>query len=282
MIAVTGATGHLGQLVIEELLKTTKAQEIIALARDPQKLNALSEKGVIVRKADYNDVSSLRNAFKGVTKILLISSSEVGQRLTQHQKVIEAAKELKLEQFVYTSILKADESPLQLADEHVATEELIKEAGLPFTILRNGWYLENYTDAVINGAKFGTIYGSALDGKVSAASRKDYAQAAAKVLTTKDHINKIYELAGDHAFSLQELAKAVSNLSNKEVSYENLSEKSYTEVLEKVGLPQAFAQLLSDSDVGISKNGLFSEKKDLSLLIARETTSLSSFLKNVL
>lgn len=282
MIVVTGATGHLGQLVIEELLKTIKSQEIIALARDPEKAKNLSEKGVNVRKADYNNLESLKNAFKGANKILLISSSEVGQRLSQHQKVIEAAKEIKPELFVYTSILKVEESPLALAQEHLATEKLIKESGLSYTILRNGWYLENYTDAIINGVKYGAILGSAKEGRVSAATRKDYAQAAAKVLTTTGHMNKIYELAGSHSFNLTELANKISALSGKPVSYENMPENAYAEALIKVGLPEGLAKVLADSDVGMSRNGLFSDRKDLANLIGRETTTLESFIKQIL
>lgn len=280
MIIVTGASGQLGQLVIAELLKKTAPQNIVAAIRDPSKAKNLAELGVNIRVADYSKPETLDITFADAKKILLISSSEIGKRESQHKAVIEAAKKVKgLELFAYTSILKSDVATMKLAGEHVATEKLIKEANLPSVILRNGWYSENYLDTVKGAILNGAIYGSALDGKISSASRADYALAAAVVLTSEKQTGKIYELAGDNSFTLTELAKIVSEISGKNIIYKNLSESEYQKLLVQVGLPEAYASLFANSDIGISKGDLFSEKRDLSNLIKRETTTIESTIR---
>ncbi|EJJ0545857.1 SDR family oxidoreductase [Cronobacter sp. HA18006] len=278
MIAITGATGQLGQRVIDTLLNTVAAQEIVAIVRNPAKAAALSARGVQVRAADYNDAAALTAALAGVEKVLLISSSEVGQRATQHRNVIDAAKTAGVKLIAYTSLLHADRSPLGLADEHVATEKMLADAGIPYVLLRNGWYTENYLASVPPALEHGAFIGSAGDGKIASASRQDYAEAAAKVLTLDNQAGRVYELAGDHAWTLRDLTALLSKETGKTVSYQNLSEADFAAALTGAGLPEGFAKLLADSDIGASKGGLFDDSRQLSALIGRPTTSLEASL----
>ncbi|WP_426447207.1 SDR family oxidoreductase [Siccibacter colletis] len=282
MIAVTGATGQLGQLVINALLKTVAASEIVALVRDPAKAQALSDKGVQVRRGDYNDKAALDRALQGVEKLLLISSSEVGQRTSQHRNVIEAAKAAGVQLIAYTSLLHADTSPLGLAAEHVETEKLLADSGLAYTLLRNGWYSENYLASVPAALQHGLFIGSAGEGKIASATRADYAEAAARVLTLDDQAGRVYELAGDDAWTLRDLCASLSALSGKTVAYQNLSEADFAAALMGAGLPEGFAKLLADSDAGAAKGGLFDDGHQLSALLGRPTTPLSTSLKAML
>ncbi|NCH84544.1 SDR family oxidoreductase [Cronobacter malonaticus] len=282
MIAITGATGQLGQRVIDTLLNTVAAQEIVAIVRNPAKAAALSARGVQVRAADYNDAAALTAALAGVEKLLLISSSEVGQRATQHRNVIDAAKTAGVKLIAYTSLLHADRSPLGLAAEHVATEKMLADAGVPCVLLRNGWYTENYLASVPPALEHGVFIGSAGDGKIASASRQDYAEAAAKVLTLDNQAGRVYELAGDHAWMLRDLTALLSKETGKTVAYQNLSETDFAAALTGAGLPEGFAKLLADSDVGASKGGLFDDSRQLSALIGRPTTSLEASLRESL
>ncbi|EMA4138432.1 SDR family oxidoreductase [Cronobacter turicensis] len=282
MIAITGATGHLGQRVIDTLLNTVAAQEIVAIVRNPAKAAALSAKGVQVRAADYNDVAALTAALAGVEKLLLISSSEVGQRAPQHRNVIDAAKTAGVKLIAYTSLLHADRSPLGLADEHVATEKMLAEAGIPYVLLRNGWYTENYLASVPPALEHGVFIGSAGDGKIASASRQDYAEAAANVLTLDNQAGHVYELAGDNAWTLRDLTALLTKETGKTVAYQNLSEADFAAALAGAGLPEGFAKLLADSDIGASKGGLFDDSRQLSALIGRPTTSLETSLRESL
>ncbi|EOL9012747.1 SDR family oxidoreductase [Cronobacter malonaticus] len=282
MIAITGATGQLGQRVIDTLLNTVAAQEIVAIVRNPAKAAALSARGVQVRAADYNDAAALTAALAGVEKLLLISSSEVGQRATQHRNVIDAAKTAGVKLIAYTSLLHADRSPLGLADEHVATEKMLADAGVPYVLLRNGWYTENYLASVPPALEHGVFIGSAGDGKIASASRQDYAEAAAKVLTLDNQAERVYELAGDHAWTLRDLTALLSKETGKTVAYQNLSEADFAAALTGAGLPEGFAKLLADSDIGASKGGLFDDSRQLSALIGRPTTSLEASLRKSL
>ncbi|EPE7163716.1 SDR family oxidoreductase [Cronobacter sakazakii] len=282
MIAITGATGQLGQRVIDTLLNTVAAQEIVAIVRNPAKAAALSARGVQVRAADYNDAAALTAALAGVEKLLLISSSEVGQRATQHRNVIDAAKTAGVKLIAYTSLLHADRSPLGLAEEHVATEKMLADAGIPYVLLRNGWYTENYLASVPPALEHGVFIGSAGDGKIASASRQDYAEAAAKVLTLDNQAGRVYELAGDHAWTLRDLTALLSKETGKTVSYQNLSEADFAAALTGAGLPEGFAKLLADSDIGASKGGLFDDSRQLSALIGRPTTSLEASLRESL
>ncbi|MEQ4975865.1 SDR family oxidoreductase [Enterobacter cloacae] len=282
MIAITGATGQLGRLVIEHLLKTVPANQIVAIVRNPAKAEALSQQGIVVRQGDYTDQAALTTALKGVEKLLLISSSEVGQRATQHQNVINAAKAAGVTFIAYTSLLHADNSPLGLHVEHVATEKALATSGIPYALLRNGWYTENYLASAPPALEHGVFIGAAGEGKIASATRADYAAAAAKVVSEEGHAGKVYELAGDSAWTLSELAAELSKQSGKPVVYQNMSEADFAAALKSVGLPAGLADMLADSDGGASKGGLFDDSHTLSKLIGRATTSLAESVKAIL
>ncbi|AWR58709.1 SDR family oxidoreductase [Proteus mirabilis] len=282
MIAITGATGLLGQHVIENLLQTVPANQIVAFARDVKKGSSLSQKGVLVRQADYNDKASLITALQGVDKLLLISSSEVGKRTIQHRNVIEAAKSADVQFIAYTSILHADRSPLSLHVEHVETEKMLADSGISYTLLRNGWYTENYLASVPAALEHGVFLGAAGDGKIASATRADYALAAARVISEEGHIGKVYELAGDEAWTLEQLAKELTKQSGKQVIYNNLSQADFVAALKTAGLPDKLSNMLADSDIGASKGGLFDDSHTLSKLIGRRTTTLAESIKSIL
>lgn len=279
IIAVTGATGQLGRLVIEQLkARVTASQAVVALARDPAKAADL---GVEVRAADYDQPATLAEALKGVDVLLLISSSEVGQRVPQHRNVIEAAKAAGVERIVYTSVLRAGSSPLALSQDHLATEIMLEESGLSHTLLRNGWYLENYAGAIGGALHTGAFVGAAGDGRISAAARADYAEAAAIALTDDAHAGKVYELAGDDSFSLAELAAEVSRQTGRTLPYNDLPESDYAKILEGLGLPAPVAGIIAQADAGASRGGLFDDSRQLSALIGHPTTPLSAFVAGV-
>ena len=282
MYAVTGATGHLGRLVIEALLKTIPANRIVAAVRNPAKASDLAERGLIVREADYSRPDTLGPALAGVEKLLLISSTEVSGRLPRHRAVIEAAKANRVSLIAYTSMLHADTSPARLAIEHRQTEEVIAASGLPAVILRNGWYTENHLMALPAALEHGAFVGAAKDGRFSSAARQDYAEAAAVVLATGGHAGKTYELAADQAFTLAELAAEVSRQSGKAVVYNDLSEVAYRDVLTGAGLPADLAALLADADAAASHGALFDDGGALGRLIGRPTTSMQSLVAAVL
>jgi len=282
MIVVTGATGQLGRLVIKALLKTQSASEIVAAVRSPEKAADLAALGVQVRRADYNEPATLDAAFKGADKLLLISSSELGQRTVQHRAAIDAAKRNGVQLIGYTSVLHADTSPLELADEHRETEAALRASGVPFVLLRNGWYTENYTRSLAPALEHGAILGSAGDGKIASAARADYAEAAALVMTRDAQAGRVYELAGDSAYTLADLAAEVTRQSGKKVEYRNLSETEYKAALVSVGLPEVVAALLSDSDTGASKGALFDNSHQLSQLLGRPTTPLATVVAEAL
>lgn len=278
-IGVTGATGQLGRLVVESLKSKVSAETIVALVRNPEKA---ADFGIEARTFDYTQAENLVASLKGIDKLLLISGNEVGQRLPQHLAVIDAAKQAGVKQLFYTSILHADSSPLGLATEHLATEVAIKESGLTYTILRNGWYTENYTGSAKGAVGAGAFIGNAGDGKIASAARVDYAEAAAVVLAGEGHEGKTYELAGDEAYTLTELAAEISKQSGKTIPYNNLTEAEYAGILKSFGLPDGLAEMLANSDTGASKGGLFDDSKVLSELIGRPTTSLAKVVADAL
>ncbi|WP_313573573.1 SDR family oxidoreductase [Pseudescherichia sp.] len=281
MIAITGATGHLGQLTLTELLKTVPASQLVAIVRNPAKAETLAQQGVIVRQAEYGDQAALTAALNGVDKLLLISSSEVGQRAVQHRNVIDAAKAAGVKFIAYTSLLHADQSPLGLHVEHVDTEQYLAASGIPYALLRNGWYSENYLASAPAALAHGVFIGSAGEGKIASATRGDYAAAAAKVISSEGHAGKVYELAGDEAWTLSELAAELSKQSGKPVVYQNLSEADFAAALKDAGLPEAFANLLADSDAGAAKGGLFDSSRTLSTLIGRPTTPIRDSIRAI-
>jgi len=277
MIAVTGASGHLGRLVVASLLRTLPPSTIVAAVRSPEKVGDLNSRGILIRRADYSRPDTLASAFAGVDRLLLISGNEVGRRVEQHKAVIAAARQAGVKLLLYTSLLRADRSPLAIGEEHRETEAALRASGVPFVILRNSWYTENYASAVVQAVKLGVHYGCAGAGRVSAASRADYAEATAAVLTAKAEQNgRIYELAGDEAFTLTEFAAEVSRQSGKAVRYQDLAEVEYRALLVKAGLPGPIAAMLANADAGISKGALFDDGHQLHALIGRSTRSISS------
>lgn len=282
MIVVTAASGQLGRLVIASLLKTTPASQIVAAVREPARAADLAAQGVQVRRADYTDPASLDAAFAGAGKVLLISSNDLGNRVAQHRNVIDAAARARVGLLAYTSVLHADRSTLGLAGEHRETEAALRASGLQFTLLRNGWYVENYTGSLGGAVAHGALAGGAGEGRISAAARADYAEAAAAVLTTAGAVEQVYELAGDSSFTLAELAAEVSRQSGKAIPFHNLPQQQYRELLVSVGLPAPLAELIADSDAQAAKGALFDDSRTLSKLIGHPTIALADAVKAVL
>ncbi|PXY02159.1 NAD(P)-dependent oxidoreductase [Marinifilum breve] len=275
-IAVTGATGQLGSIVIEELKKRVSAENIVALARNTEKAAAL---GIEAREFDYSKPEILDNALKGIDRLLLISGSEIGQRTQQHKNVIDAAKKADVNWIVYTSILHADTTDIVLAPEHVETEKILKESGVEHTLLRNGWYHENYTVSVPGAVGGGAFLGSAGEGKISSAARADYAEAAAMVLADETHKGKTYELAGDEFYTLSMLAEEISRQTGKNIPYNNLPEEEFANILENIGLPGGFAKALANCDISASNDALFNNSHELSRILGRPTTPIAESVK---
>ncbi|TAL40951.1 MAG: SDR family oxidoreductase [Salinibacterium sp.] len=283
MIAVTGATGQLGQLVIDALLKTLPAAEVAAAVRNPAKARGLAARGVLVREADYDRPETLAHAFAGVDKLLLISSSEIGKRAAQHRAAIDAARHAGVKLLVYTSMLHADRSPLALAEEHRQTEALIRASGIPYVILRNGWYTENYTASIPSALAHGAHFGSAGEGRIASAARQDYAEAAAAVLiASEDMSGRIFELAGDEHYTLTQFAAEIARQSGKPIVYQDLPEADFKAALVNAGLPEPFAGVLADSDAGVAKGALDDDDHALRALIGRPTTSLATMVSKAL
>jgi NAD(P)H dehydrogenase (quinone) len=279
MIVVTGATGALGRLVLAGLIDGDVATDTVGLVRDPAKAADL---GVPVRVGSYDDPASLRGAFDGADKVLFISGSEVGKRVDQHRAVVDAAKAAGVPHLVYTSVLHADTSPLGLAAEHKATEEMIRAADIPFTFLRNSWYTEMYAPTFQQAAATGSFIGSAGAGRVGSAARADYAEAAVAVLLGTGHENKAYELAGDEPWSYSDLAAAVAQVSGKDVEYRNLSAAEHRAALTDAGLPPHLVDMLVEIDGNLVNGALVDGSGDLARLIGHPTTPLTSSIATVL
>ncbi|MFT4277845.1 MAG: SDR family oxidoreductase [Rhodopseudomonas sp.] len=274
---VTGASGQLGRLVLDGLLKSLPPAQIGVLVRSDKAAAEFAARGLHVHIGDYGRPETLAAAFAGVDRALLISSSEIGQRATQHRNAIEAARAAGVSLLAYTSLLHADRSPLGLAKEHLQTEIALRELGVPHVVLRNGWYSENYTASIPAALAHGALLGSAGDGRIASAARADYADAAVRVLTAEQpQAGHIYELAGDESYSLAEFAAELSRQSGKAVAYRDLPQAEYQAALIAVGLPEPFAALLADSDAGAAKGALFDESHALSRLIGRPTTPIAT------
>lgn len=270
MYAVTGASGQLGRLVVESLLQKVAPGEIVALVRNPDSIADLAAKGVTVRAFDYDAPETLAAGLAGVTRLLLISGNAVGSRVPQHRAVIDAAKAVGVQLIAYTSILRAQTSPMQMAVEHKATEDLLAASGVPAALLRNGWYTENFLMRAGPAIEHGVLLGSAGEGVVSSAARADFAEAAAVVLLRGEA--GIFELAGDSGFTLPDLAAAFAEASAKPVAYQYVPPADYAQVLEGAGLPGPFAAILADSDAKTAEGALFDDSRTLSGLIGRPTT----------
>lgn len=274
MMVVTGATGQLGRLVIESLLLTEPPTRIVAAVRDPAKAADLAARGVSVRQADYTRPDTLDSAFAGADKLLLISSNALGERATQHRSAIDAAARSGVRFIAYTSVLHADTSVLGMAAEHVETEAMLKQSGVPFVLLRNGWYNENHAASAPTAVQHGVLMGSAGTGRISSAARADYAAAAAAVLTRDGQAGRIYELAGDTSYTLAELAAEIATQSGKPVAYTDMPQADYEKALLGFGMPAPVAQLLASCDAGASQEALFDDSRQLSALIGRPTTPM--------
>ncbi len=281
MIAVTGANGQLGRLVLKHLADLTDTP-IRALVRSPEKAGDLASAKVSVRKADYDAPATLTEALDGVERLLLISGSEVGKRVPQHAAVIEAAKVAGVRFLAYTSILNAETSSMMLAQEHAATENLLKESGIPYVALRNGWYLENFAGKIPAALEHGVVVGASGTGKFAAAGREDYAEAAARVVSGTDLSTRVLELAGHPAFTLEDLAAELSRQTGRAVPFSNLSEEVYAGVLVQAGLPDGFAKALADSDRAAAQGELYSSSTALQDLIGHPVKSLSGIVTETL
>ncbi|WP_369778062.1 SDR family oxidoreductase [Streptomyces sp. R33] len=281
-IVVTGATGALGRLVVEELLNRVPAERVAVVVRSKEKAADLAERGVEVRVADYDAPESLAAAFRSGDRVLLISGNEVGRRVPQHTAVIEAAQAAGVAQLAYTGILGGPEADFDLAAEHKVTEQAILDSGLPYTFLRNGWYHENYTHHLATVLEHGAVVGSAGEGRIASAARADYAAAAAVVLTGEGHLNQVYELSGDTAWSLAEYAAEIAAQSGKEVAYTEVPADAHLSILTGAGVPQGFAAILVDVDAAISRGRLAHTGGDLSRLIGRPTTPVAHAITSAL
>ena len=282
-IAITGASGNLGRLVIEAVLaQGVEPADVVAVVRDSAKVADLADRGVVVREATYEDPAALKEALAGVDKLLLVSGSVVGQRVEQHANVIRAAADAGVQSIAYTSILDASRSPLALAAEHKATEEILATSGVPHVLLRNGWYWENYTNGLAGTVERGVLIGSAGEGKVAGAARADYAEAAAAVLTSEGHDGKVYELGGNDRLTYAELARQLSSVSGETVTYLNLSPDEYVTALEQAGVPTGFASVLANSDIGAAAGALDTDSGDLQRLLGRASTPVATVLRTAL
>lgn len=271
MYAVTGATGQLGRLVIASLLERAAATDIVALVRDPSRAADLAERGVEVRPFDYDAPDRLAAPLAGVKRLLLISSDDVARRIEQHRAVINAAASISLELIAYTSIIHADTNPISLAESHRQTERMIAAAGLSYAILRNSWYIENYLMGADAAIEHGILLGSTGGGLISAASRADYAAAAAAVLTDDPAESRVYELAGDEPFKLADLADVLSEASGRSVVYRDLTESEYGQALASTGVPAGFAAALAEYSAKAARGILADNSRALSRLIGRPT-----------
>src|ERR1700679_1661896 len=281
MIVVTGATGQLGRLVIGELLKATEAKNIIAAVRTPAKADGLAGRGVQVREADYSRPKTLATAFDGASRLLLISGNELGNREEQHKAAIDASKAAGVSFVAYTSILHCATSPLALAAEHLATERYLLSSGLTYSFLRNGWYFENQTATIQSAIQNGAFIGASGDGRFAAASRSDYAIAAAEVLTGENHENTVLELGGDQPYTRAELAAEVSRQTGKVIGYKNISEAEYKNVLSNF-LPGVLADAIADAEAHAAQGALDDNSHTLSRLLGRPTTSLAQAVESAL
>lgn len=272
-IALTGATGQLGRLAIAALKARAPQADLIALVRDPARATDL---GVPARAFDYTKPETLAPALAGVETLVLISSSDFNDRAGQHANVIAAAKAAGVGRIIYTSLLKGDASPMLLAADHVATEAALRASGVAFTLLRNGWYTENYLGALAAAIEHGAVIGANPAGRVASASRADYAEAIAVVAAEPGHAGKTYELAGDTAYTMAEFAAELAAQSGKTVGYVALPQADYAKALEGFGLPAGFAAILADSDARANDGALFDDSRTLSHLIGRPTTPLAA------
>ncbi|MFB9474201.1 SDR family oxidoreductase [Nonomuraea salmonea] len=283
-IVVTGATGQLGRLTVEALLRRgIPAADIIATGRDIAGIKDLADRGITVRRADFADTDGLAEAFAGADRLLLISASvPVGERVANHRRVIDAAASAGVSLVAYTSTTHADTATTIIGATHRETEAYLRDRGIPSVLLRNGWYLENYTSQLPQILQNGAVVGAAGEGRISAASRADYAEAAAVVLTAEGHTGAVYELGGDESFTLTELAAAISAAAGKQVTYADLPVADFAQVLDAAGLPAELAEVLADADRGMNRGEMYTDSGDLRRLIGRPPVTLAEALATAL
>ncbi|WP_310726006.1 SDR family oxidoreductase [Streptomyces sp. N2A] len=281
-IVVTGATEALGRLVIEELLTRTAPAGIVGLTREPARAADLQARGIEVRAADYGRPDTLEGVFAAGDRVLLISGNEAGQRVSQHRPVIDAAREAGVALLAYTSVLGGPTATFSLAEEHLATEQALLASGVPYCLLRNGWYHENYTGTLATTLKNGAVFGCAGEGRVATAARRDYAEAAAVVLTGTGHENTVYELSGDTAWSMAEYAAEVSRQTGRRIPYRDLPQKEYVARMIEAGMPALGARTAAEADAGIARGELAATPGDLSRLIGRPTTPITEAIAEAL
>jgi NAD(P)H dehydrogenase (quinone) len=276
-LLITGATGHLGRLVVEQLLADgVPAGDIIATGRATDKIKDLADRGVQVRAVEFGDAAAVRAAVAGADRVLLVSAMDPGGRVEQHRNVIDAARAAGTGLVAYTSIVNAETTKIRLAADHQATEQLLRDSGVPYVLLRNSWYHENYTDRLPAFLAQGAIPGSAGEGRISAAARADYAAAAARVLTTDGHAGQAYELGSDEPFTLAQLAAEVSAQSGREVRYVDLPEEHYAKALKEHGVPGLMADMVAETDAAAAHGTLYTASGDLTALTGRPATTLSA------
>ena len=276
-LLITGATGQFGRLVVEQLLAAgVPAGDIIATGRATDKIKDLADRGAQVRAVDFDDTAVVRAAVADADRVLLVSAMEPGGRVAQHRNVVEAAREAGTGLVAYTSIVNAEATTMRLAADHQATEKLLRDSGVPYVLLRNSWYHENYTARLPAFLAQGVVPGSAGAGRISAAARADYAAAAVRVLTTDGHAGQAYELGGDEPFTLAQLATEISAQSGKEVRYVDLPEAEYAKALKEHGVPELMADMLAETDVAVAHDALYTASGDLTALIGRPATTLSA------
>ncbi|GAA3608891.1 SDR family oxidoreductase [Kineosporia mesophila] len=274
-IALTGATGALGSLVVDALLtRGTPASDIVVVVRDADRAKALADLGVGVRVASYGDVPALVTALDGVDRLLLISGPESGERVALHGSVVTAAQQAGVGFIAYTSAPHADDTVLLVAPDHAATENLIRASGLAYSILRNNWYHENYGAHLKNAEATGKLFSSAGSGRVASASRADYAEAAAIVLAGGDHDGRVYELSGDVAWIFADLATVMGEVLGRPVELVQLDRESHIAALTGAGLDPHLIRFVTTLDADIAQGALAEATTDLSGLIGRPTTPL--------
>ena len=275
VIAVTGATGELGRIVCRLLSERRPEVSVVALVRDPAKADLLAGLGIELRTFDYDRPETLQPALVGVDKLLLISGNAVGERERQHRAVIEAAKAANIGLIAYTSVLRASETTLPIAAEHKATEAILRSAGVPYVLLRHGWYLENYAFRIKVAVGSGVLADCAGDGRISAAARRDYAEAAVAILTSPENqVGKIYELAGSTSITFADMAAEAERQSGKPVAAVELPKPEFEAAMVAIGLPAFVAGLIAKSDYGARDGGLFDGSGTLERVIGREPTPL--------
>lgn len=280
-ILVTGATGQLGAKVVEALLASVPAEQLAVSVRDPQKASALSERGVDVRKGDFDDPASLDTAFAGVERLLIVSTQgDNDTRIRQHMAAVEAAQRAGVKFIAYTSVVNAASNPLALAPVHKATEEAIAKTGIPYAFLRNNWYIENETGSIQGILAGAPLVTSAGDGKVGWATRGDYAQAAAAVLAGNGHENKIYELSGP-MLTHDELAQQIGEVLGREVPVQHVDDAAYAEAMRGAGVPEPVVPFLVSIQSAIREGALDVPSSDLEALLGRPVTPIGDAISDI-